>query len=269
MSKYDGPSYFKKNHPKIKPLKNSKKDAKENKKVSWADQDNYFKDDYRDTIPNRVQTRTDIQEKALDYMQTPSNSFDNRQTEQNLKAEMRDKKANNLPREKANRFRSKHIPASLQNLEGWKTITQDHTMITEVKKRLTKETNTYLLFEDKLAPEVAEALKDEEQVKSSDLVETNQIFPINKRDQSISKASQKAQLKNKRQTKRAKNKRNKKLNFDERTQKRAERVQEELNHNLLKPNTGLHRSLSKIIAEDQEALESGKNNLGSLFSDED
>ena len=59
------------------------------------------------------------------------------------------------------------------------------------------------------------------------------------------------------------------VKLDPHTQEKAERVQEELNHNLLKPNTGLHRSLSKIIAEDQEALESGKNNLGSLFSDKD
>jgi hypothetical protein len=42
-----------------------------------------------------------------------------------------------------------------------------------------------------------------------------------------------------------------------------------LKQTVVKPNAGLHRSLSKIIAEDQEALKNGKNHLGSLFSDDD
>lgn len=246
MSKYDGPSYFKKNHPKIKPLKNSKKDAKENKKVSWADQDNYFKNDYEETIPEHIQTRTAIQEKALDYMQTPSTQFNNRK-----------KFVTNTPsKEKSSRFRSKHIPASLQHLEGWKTNTHDHTLILEVKKRLAKETSTYLLFEENLAPEVAEAVKIEEQEKSSIKTDFTKEAQINEQKQSLNDASQKKKT-------------NEKINFDQHTKEKAERVQEELNQTLLKPNTGLHRSLSKIIAEDQEALKSGKNNLGSLFSDKD
>lgn len=34
-----------------------------------------------------------------------------------------------------------------------------------------------------------------------------------------------------------------------------------------KTTTGLHRSLSKIIAEDEEAMKNRKSNLGSLFAD--
>lgn len=37
--------------------------------------------------------------------------------------------------------------------------------------------------------------------------------------------------------------------------------------NTIKSSTGLHRSLSKIIAEDEEAMKHGKNNLDSLFHD--
>ena len=57
--------------------------------------------------------------------------------------------------------------------------------------------------------------------------------------------------------------------YDESTKQKAQHVQKKLNHALTKPNTGLHRSLSKIIAEDQEELKNRKTNLGSLFSNED
>ena len=65
MSKYDGPSYFKKNNPKISPLNKKKKDTK---KDSWVDQDSYFKNDYKQSMPKRVPTRTDLQEEAAEYM---------------------------------------------------------------------------------------------------------------------------------------------------------------------------------------------------------
>lgn len=49
------------------------------------------------------------------------------------------------------------------------------------------------------------------------------------------------------------------------SQEKINKVQTKMKEDLNKPATGLHRSLSKIIAEDQEALKNGKNNLDSLF----
>lgn len=242
MSKYDGPSYFKKNHPKIKPLKEKKEDPK---KESWVDQDSYFKNDYKETMPKRVQTRTDLQEEAAEYMQTPSTPF-----KSSVPPRQMTKKAN----EQTNRFRSKQIPKSLQHLEGWATNPAQQTRWQEVRKRLVKEKETYLLFEDHLAPAIKQELEEEEQKQSLE-----ELAPQKKQT-----SKNKKNFQQRRKTKTAKT-----AKVNSRTQEKAERVQEELNHNLLKPNTGLHRSLSKIIAEDQEALESGKNNLGSLFSDKD
>lgn len=255
MSKYDGPSYFKKKHPKIQPLKQTKKNEKKAKKVSWADQDNYFKSDYKNNLPNRVQTRSDLQEKALDYMRTPSNQSNrNSRSSVGTNSPSRTNQTAATPKASTRPFRSKYIPKSLQNLEGWKTNDRNHTLIAEIKNRLVKETNTYLLFEEYLAPEVATALKAEEPEKLSMNDEPAQIEQPTKTSE---------------QTQQPETKVDEKLSFDERTKEKAERVQEELNHNLVKPNTGLHRSLSKIIAEDQEALKNGRNHLGSLFSDED
>ena len=60
-----------------------------------------------------------------------------------------------------------------------------------------------------------------------------------------------------------------KLSLDQETgqksQEKIEKVQKKIKENLAKPATGLHRSLSRIIAEDQEALKNGKNKLDSLF----
>src|SRR5699024_3204766 len=242
MSKYDGPSYFKKNNPKISPLNKKKKDTK---KDSWVDQDSYFKNDYKQSMPKRVPTRTDLQEEAAEYMQTPSTSYNS-----SVPPRQMTKKAN----DQSNRFRSKHIPKSLQHLKGWATNPAQQTRWQEVRKRLVKEKETYLLFEDHLAPAIKQELEEEEQKQSLE-----ELAPQKKQT-----SKNKKNFQQRRKTKTAKT-----AKVNSRTQEKAERVQEELNHNLLKPNTGLHRSLSKIIAEDQEALESGKNNLGSLFSDKD
>lgn len=242
MSKYDGPSYFKKNNPKISPLNKKKKDTK---KDSWVDQDSYFKNDYKQSMPKRVPTRTDLQEEAAEYMQTPSTSYNS-----SVPPRQMTKKAN----DQSNRFRSKHIPKSLQHLKGWATNPTDQSLLEEVRKRLTKEKDSYLLFEERLAPEIKQAY--DRRASSQSLVQET--------------LENKKTLKNKKvSNQKIDSKMTKPVKLDPHTQEKAERVQEELNHNPLKPNTGLHRSLSKIIAEDQEALESGKNNLGSLFSDKD
>ena len=241
MSKYDGPSYFKKNHPKIKSLKEKEENAQ---KSHWTKQDSYFKNDHKKTMPKHVQTRTDLQEEAAEYMQTPSTPF-----KSSVPPRQMTKKAN----ETKSRFRSKQIPKSLQHLEGWKTNSANPGRLQEVRKRLAKDKASYLLFEGYLAPVVEQKLKEEldqplEKVASpkKKTLRSKEIF-------NSPKDSPKDET----------------PKVNPHTQEKAERVQEELNHNLLKPNTGLHRSLSKIIAEDQEAMESGKNNLGSLFSERD
>lgn len=254
MSKYDGPSYFKKRHPKIQPLKQTKRNEKETKKVSWVDQDNYFKNDHKNNRPNHVQTQSDLQEKALDYMRTPSiQSNGNSSSNVRANSPTRTHQVASTPKINSRTFRSKYIPKSLQNLDGWKTNSDNHTLIAEVKKRLEKETDTYLLFEEYLAPEVVATLKIEDSKKPS----MNEPAQIEQPVKSNAKINQ------------AKNKVEEKQSFDKQAKEKAERVQEELNNNLVRPNTGLHRSLSKIIAEDQEALKNRSNHLGSLFSDED
>lgn len=233
MSKYDGPSYFKKSHPKIKSINETKDDSNENKKVSWTDQDDYFKTPYEETIPDSFQKRTAIQQKAVDYMQAPTAQSSNKVVE----TKKTQSESSEFSYEPPYRFRNKYIPASLQHLDGWKNNNKNYTLIAEVEKRLEKETNAYLLFEEYLAPEIKEALEANEQPKQRP------------------------------QKKAVKKKRSK--NYDPQTMKKVERVKEDLESSIQKPNTGLHRSLSGIIAEDQEFLNNRKSKLGSLFSDKD
>lgn len=253
MSGYDGPSYYKKNHPKIKPFKKAKAENEPKKKVSWADQDNYFKSDYEATIPDRVQTRTDLQKKAREYMRTP-------QTPSTQKSNTFNRKVERPKRDSEYRFRSKQIPRPLQQLDGWQTNSKNVELIAEVEKRLEKETHSYLLFEEYLVPEVAEALEEierEEDEAHEEIVKQPDA------------ALEKEQPKKTAPANEPKNKPGEKPKFDEKTKRKAERVQENLKQTVVKPNAGLHRSLGKIIAEDQEALKNGKNHLGSLFSDDD
>lgn len=233
MSKYDGPSYFKKSHPKIKSMKDTKEDSNENKKVSWADQDDYFQTPYEETIPDSFQKRTAIQQKAVDYMQAPAAQSSNKADE--IKKD--ESTSGEFFYERPYRFRNKYIPASLQHLDGWKNNNKNHTLIAEVEKRLEKETNAYLLFEEYLAPEIKEVLEASEQLKQQ---------------------APKKEFKKK-----------KSKNYDLQTMKKVERVKEDLKSSIPKSNTGLHRSLSGIIAEDQEFLNNRKSKLDSLFSDKD
>lgn len=231
MSKYDGPSYFKKSHPKIKSINEIKDDSNENKKVSWADKEDYFKTPYEETIPDSFQKRTAIQQKAVDYMQAPTAQSSNKVVE----PKDAESTSEEFSYERPYRFRNKYIPASLQHLDGWKNNNKNHTLITEIETRLEKETHAYLLFEEYLAPEIKEVLEASEQPKQQPQKKEN-----------------------------AKKKRKK---YDPQTMKKAERVKEDLESNIQKQNTGLHRSLSGIIAEDQEFLNNRKSKLDSLFSD--
>lgn len=187
MTKYDGPSFYKKDHPKIEPIK-----------------ENRFKNPYKKSMPNKMRTRKDVQKDAKNYMETPSDKTS--------------------PGKYT--FRNKYIPTSMQNLEGWQHIKKNDALISEIQQRLAKEKDSYLLIDEYLV----EPMK----------IETP-------------KPKQKAMAKPKAKT--------------EPNKSKAERVQEKMTSNLKAPNAGLHRSLSKIIAEDQEAIKNGKNNLNSLFSE--
>jgi len=122
MSKYDGPSFYKKNHSKIEDL---------NKKQDESQSDHKFKDNYRQSLPSNVRTRDEIKENALDYMETPS----------------RTNEATNKTNSD-NRFQSKKIPASLQKLDGWRQTSKDQEVVSEIEERLQKEADSYLLFAD-------------------------------------------------------------------------------------------------------------------------
>jgi hypothetical protein len=111
MGKYDGPSFYKKDYPKVKPLKK-----------------NQFDNDYKKSMPQTVRTRDTIKQDAKAYMETPS-----------------ERKA-----VKKKTFRRQYIPASLQNLEGWQRTKKNDRLVAKIEKRLKKTEGSYLLFADQL-----------------------------------------------------------------------------------------------------------------------
>ena len=117
-------------------------------------------------------------------------------------------------------FRSKQIPKSLQNREGWKVETWSQEFISELQKRLKKEPTDFLLFADNLIEEVEEEIiessKKKEDDTSVEAVRTKKMI---------------AEIEN--------------------TLDTAALVQKEIKPDLKRPNTGLHRTLSNIIAEDR------------------
>ena len=107
MRKYDGPSYFKKTHPKIKSMKDTKDDSNKIKKASWADKEDYFKTPYEENIPDSFQKRTAIQQKAVDYMQAPTAQSSNKVFETKKTRST----SSEFSYEPPYRFRNKYIPA--------------------------------------------------------------------------------------------------------------------------------------------------------------
>lgn len=229
MAKYDGPSYYKKSNSNRKSF-TGKIHSKTDKKVSWTEEDDYFGNDYQEKIPKSVQTRADLQKEALDYMQT-SPIFPDEKNKETSKSHFESvKQPKSLPSNHYY-FRSKYIPASLQNLEGWKTSAINNEKLDEIQERLKKASKDYLLFgKNSVSQKHTPVTKKKNKFKSQEKT-GNEIDP---------------QLK-----------------------ERAEHVQEELGISHAKPSSGLHRSLSKIISEDQEVLKNGKSQLGSLFSKEE
>ena len=186
MGKYDGPSFYKKDHPKIEPMKKKKQS---------------FDQKHKESMPQNVRTRADIKRNATEYMETPSGH-----------ASVRKKT-----------FRRQHIPASLQNLEGWQQTKRNDRLVNKIKKRLAKRKDTYLLFEEYMVESVEPEPSPGEQPKST------------KKETLKKKARKKQPKKVRRKT---------------------------------KANAGLHRTLSNIMEEDQEAIENGKSKLDSLFYDD-
>ena len=203
MRNYDGPSFYKKDQPKLKPIRENKK--------------NRFESNYQKTIPKQVQTRDELKKEAFDYMETPS---------------VTSKSADE-------QFRRKGIPSNWQNLEGWQKTKKNQSLIDQIKAQLTKEKESYLLF--------AEYLDDDGDAESQT-------------EQSKKRVDKQKRSKN------TTTKQKKQPSEETQAKNQAERVKEKVTSPVTKPTSGLHRSLSKIIAEDQEAMQNGKNSLNSLFS---
>ncbi len=126
-------------------------------------------------------------------------------------------------------FRSTQIPKSLQSRDGWKKETWDQGLIDQLQKRLKKEPEDYLLLSDNLAEEELEEKPTENKVETS--AETSA--------EAMRIKQMVAEIEN--------------------TLDTAALVQKEMKPDFTKPNTGLHRTLSNIIAEDQNEFENGKN----------
>lgn len=189
MKNYDGPSFYKKDHPKVTPI-HKKREPEKNPKYN---------------LPKSVRTRGEMHEEARGYMETPSTK----------------KTAEPKPS-----FRRTHTPTSLTQLEGWRNTKKNHSLLAELEARLHKADDTYLLFEEYMdQPEPAPTPTNE------------------KRPQPKPKPKAKNEAK-------------------------AKRVQKAIKKKALKPSTGLHRSLSNIIAEDEEAMKQRNKNLNSLFTED-
>lgn len=130
---------------------------------------------------------------------------------------------------KSRYFRNKYIPQSLQNLEGWKKTEQNQELLSELENRLVKMDEDYLLFGSDSEVDVTPR-------------------EVQQEDKNL--AAQPAAVKQTKTTK----------------QETITKAHQQLKKDLQRPATGLHRSLSKIMAEDEAALKRGKNNLDSLFN---
>lgn len=123
-------------------------------------------------------------------------------------------------------FRRKYIPDSLQKLDGWKKTEWNQELLQELEQRLAKTSEEYLLFG------------------------SDSTIPADvQREAKELSAQPSAPIKT-----------------ETSKQEKIAEVHQQLKKDLNRPATGLHRSLSKIMAEDEEALKKGKNNLESLFT---
>lgn len=122
-------------------------------------------------------------------------------------------------------FRSTQIPKSLQNREGWQKERWNQELMDKLQERLKKESDSYLLFSDYLIEEESAEKPVEKKVEKSEKTSAEAL----RIKQMV------AEIEN--------------------TLDTAALVQKEMKPDFKKPNTGLHRTLSNIVAEDQTKLD--------------
>lgn len=204
MSKYDGPTFFRKDNPKVKPIQKDQQAAPEQPKYK---------------LPQNVRTRNDLKDEARQHMETrktPSTSIPH------------DPPPERFP------FKNKHIPTSLQNRGGRQTQNKTTGVYGEIQQRLKKNEDSYLLFEEHLSDEMKTKVAIVEEVAQDNYkVEEKSVSTQSKQPEKVADKKK------------------------------------EVTKNVLKPPTGLHRSLSNIMAEEHKGIQKSKHKLNSLFNEEE
>lgn len=186
-------------------------------------------------LPRSVKTREDLQKEADRYMETPS--YMNR------------------------RFRRTQVPRSLQKLDGWKLKRRNEALIETIRQRLAKDSSDYLLFEEFMVEEV-EVEVDSKPISDSKSVSDPKPVEETKDHVNLVRKDL-AKLNLNQQTPAIPNEKAKNA-----LRKKVVRSKQTKGPKKIKPNTGLKRSLSNIIADDKKAMEHWNSNLDSLFSNE-
>lgn len=186
-------------------------------------------------LPRSVKTREDLQKEADRYMETPS--YMNR------------------------RFRRTQVPRSLQKLDGWKLKRRNEALIETIRQRLAKDSSDYLLFEEFMIEEV-EVEVDSKPISDSKSVSDPKPVEETKDHVNLVRKDL-AKLNLNQQTPAIPNEKAKNA-----LRKKVVRSKQTKGPKKIKPNTGLKRSLSNIIADDKKAMEHWNSNLDSLFSNE-
>ena len=186
-------------------------------------------------LPRSVKTREDLQKEADRYMETPS--YMNR------------------------RFRRTQVPRSLQKLDGWKLKRRNEALIETIRQRLAKDSSDYLLFEEFMIEEV-EVEVDSKPISDSKSVSDPKPVEETKDHVNLVRKDL-AKLNLNQQTPAIPNEKAKNA-----LRKKVVRSKQTKGPKKIKPNTGLKRSLSNIIADDKKAMEHWNSNLDSLFTSE-
>lgn len=186
-------------------------------------------------LPRSVKTREDLQKEADRYMETPS--YMNR------------------------RFRRTQVPRSLQKLDGWKLKRRNEALIETIRQRLAKDSSDYLLFEEFMVEEV-EVEVDSKPISDSKSVSDPKPVEETKDHVNLVRKDL-AKLNLNQQTPAIPNEKAKNA-----LRKKVVRSKQTKGPKKIKPNTGLKRSLSNIIADDKKAMEHWNSNLDSLFTNE-
>ena len=186
-------------------------------------------------LPRSVKTREDLQKEADRYMETPS--YMNR------------------------RFRRTQVPRSLQKLDGWKLKRRNEALIETIRQSLAKDSSDYLLFEEFMVEEVevevdSKPISDSKSVSDPKPVEeTKDHVNLVRKDLAKLNLNQQSPAIPNEKAKNA-------------LRKKVVRSKQTKGPKKIKPNTGLKRSLSNIIADDKKAMEHWNSNLDSLFTSE-